>query len=800
MTFRNLNPIHFLARYWFPMALVTLMILAIPGVILFVLYLRGQDSVVNEWLEDHYQLSYHLSIPTWAASVILLVPLALVLLYLLKLKRKSLAVPSTFLWRKSIEDLHVNSLLQWLRQNVLLLLQILALLALIYGLMAFRFHGRTGEGKHYIIMIDNSASMAASDVEPSRLEWAKKEALQEIDGYSDTDFGMVIVFNSSAEILQSYTNQRGTLRRAVEGIPQTQRPTRIDEALSLADSLANPTRSTENEASRPANEQPGKERTYAPAEGMSAEVHLYSDGRFPPVPDFSLGNLNLQFHVAGKVVLEAPGAATPGGGREAKPVLKPDPDSSDNIGLVTLNAKRDDSDPRKLLVFATVMNFRPTPVRSTIQLEVLTKGDLTGIYEKTIDLPARRIKVEKEGENKKAQDLPGEGSVNFDLENLDDQNELVLHAKLKNYELSSGEGNQPVLGDKIKDKFPLDDDGWLVVGVIRKSRVLIVGKPNPVLTAFFEDDATREVAEITTMDPADLDKDSYQKDARNGAFDLIIFDRCGPKEEKDMPRSNTFFIGYPPPPWKLDAKNGSTEAKSVEAVVTPYVTGWLNKHPALRYLSALHEVGIENAFQMTDLPQRTPRLLEGNGNTILILTLNRGSFTDLVQAFPILTDDDPPRWNTDWPLRPSFPLFLRNVLYYLGNISDAAFEENVQPGQVKTLRPDQAVRRIEVAPPSGKLQVLEQKEGGTFFSFGGTDQVGIYRVQWEGGGQRSFAVNLLDAEESNIEPRSTIQIGAESLVAGRETHQPREMWKWFAVAALLLLLLEWYIYNKRIYI
>jgi hypothetical protein len=61
-------------------------------------------------------------------------------------------------------------------------------------------------------------------------------------------------------------------------------------------------------------------------------------------------------------------------------------------------------------------------------------------------------------------------------------------------------------------------------------------------------------------------------------------------------------------------------------------------------------------------------------------------------------------------------------------------------------------------------------------------------------------VNLLDAEESNIEPRSTIQIGAESLVAGRETHQPREMWKWFALAALLLLLLEWYIYNKRIYI
>src|SRR2546428_10302003 len=159
MTFRSLNPIRFLGRYWFPMALMVLVVLAVPGVILFVLYLQGRDGWVNEQLEEQFQLSYHLSIPSWAAFIVLLVPLAIVILYLLKLKRKPLAVPSTFLWRKSIEDLHVNSLLKWLRQNVLLLLQILTLLALIYGLMAFRFHGRTGEGKHYIIMIDNSASM-----------------------------------------------------------------------------------------------------------------------------------------------------------------------------------------------------------------------------------------------------------------------------------------------------------------------------------------------------------------------------------------------------------------------------------------------------------------------------------------------------------------------------------------------------------------------------------------------------------------------------------------------------------------
>jgi hypothetical protein len=171
-----------------------------------------------------------------------------------------LAVPSTFLWRKSIEDLHVNSLFQWLRQNVLLLLQLLTLLMLIYGILAPRFHGSTGRGKHYILMIDNSASMSATDVAPSRLEAAKLEALKEIDAASDDDSGMIIVFNSAAEIRQSYTSNRHLLRNVVKAIEPTQRITRLEEALTLADSLANPTRSTENESAKPADPEPGKER------------------------------------------------------------------------------------------------------------------------------------------------------------------------------------------------------------------------------------------------------------------------------------------------------------------------------------------------------------------------------------------------------------------------------------------------------------------------------------------------------------------------------------------------------------
>src|SRR5205807_7738248 len=151
-----------------------------PAAAVFLASLTGLDAGLNTWLTEHYALSYLIPLPAWAGWLLLLVPLLLILLYFLKLKRKPLHVPSTFLWKKSVEDLQVNSLFQWLRENVLLLLQLLTLLALSYAVMAFQFHGKSSDGVHYIIMIDNSASMAATDVAPSRLHEAKRLAHQEI--------------------------------------------------------------------------------------------------------------------------------------------------------------------------------------------------------------------------------------------------------------------------------------------------------------------------------------------------------------------------------------------------------------------------------------------------------------------------------------------------------------------------------------------------------------------------------------------------------------------------------------------
>src|SRR5262245_6929148 len=229
---------------WFPLSLGLILIAGVAGAVLLVLHLFGLSSPL-EGLTSSWTL------PLWAGIIVLLLPLLLLLLYFLKLRRHAVAVPSTFLWRKSIEDVHVNSLIQWLRQNVLLLLQLLTLFLFLFALLALQVQREGKSGRYYVILIDNSASMAAIDVAPSRLERARQEALKLIDSRDEADAGMVIAFNRRATVVQPFHTDRSLLRRAVRQIEQTQASTRIDEALLQADGRANPLRSADDQAARP---------------------------------------------------------------------------------------------------------------------------------------------------------------------------------------------------------------------------------------------------------------------------------------------------------------------------------------------------------------------------------------------------------------------------------------------------------------------------------------------------------------------------------------------------------------------
>src|SRR6185369_3109018 len=182
----------------------------------------------------------------WQWGVLALVPPAIVALYFLKLRRQPLEVPSTYLWKRSIEDMHVNSLWQRLRQNLLLFLQLLLVALAMLALMRPGWQGTKLQGDRFIFMVDNSASMSDTDEKgaKNRLVAAKKAVDGMIDQMSPGMTAMIISFADAPQVVQEFTDNRRLLHERLATIEPTVRGTDLRGALELADGLANPNRIT----------------------------------------------------------------------------------------------------------------------------------------------------------------------------------------------------------------------------------------------------------------------------------------------------------------------------------------------------------------------------------------------------------------------------------------------------------------------------------------------------------------------------------------------------------------------------
>jgi hypothetical protein len=279
----------------------------------------------------------------------------LLLLYFLRLRRRAAKVPTTFLWRRSVEDMQANVPFQRLRPSVLLLLQVLLVALVALALMQPRMDlGRAGGGRT-VIAVDVSASMGATDLGPgrTRLQVAKEQAAERVDrifggGLFAPDPGeaMVVAFSDGARILQPFTRSRADLLRAIEAIEQTDGGSRIGDALALARAFA------------PAA---GTEAPGAPAE-RPLSVELWSDGRIADLAEQALRpGETVTYHVVGRA------------------------DSGD-MGVESIAADRSVKDPGLVQVFATVRNDARVPAET--DLELLLDGQVRAVTPRPLQVPA----------------------------------------------------------------------------------------------------------------------------------------------------------------------------------------------------------------------------------------------------------------------------------------------------------------------------------------------------------------------------------------------------------------------------
>ncbi len=168
---------------------------------------------------------------------LLFVP-AVLAMYLLKLRRDEAVVPSTLLWTRLVADVEANAPWQRLRRSLLLLLQLL-LVAILAVLAARPFlEHPAGLARDVVLVLDTSASMAATDVAPSRLEAAKAEALDALRDLPTGGKVSVIAADSTARIVVNETTDLGRVRQALSTIKPSSASGNLGDAIELAGKLA----------------------------------------------------------------------------------------------------------------------------------------------------------------------------------------------------------------------------------------------------------------------------------------------------------------------------------------------------------------------------------------------------------------------------------------------------------------------------------------------------------------------------------------------------------------------------------
>lgn len=161
----------------------------------------------------------------------------IVALYFLKIRRPTRIVPALHLWPNQVRDRQASVPWQRLRFSWLLLLQLAAAAVLVGAALQPALAASATLARHSIVLLDDSASMQARDVQPSRLGDAKLQIAALIDQLGPQDRMTLVTVQATPRIVTSVIGDRDALHRALDGVSPTNGPADLSTALTLASGL-----------------------------------------------------------------------------------------------------------------------------------------------------------------------------------------------------------------------------------------------------------------------------------------------------------------------------------------------------------------------------------------------------------------------------------------------------------------------------------------------------------------------------------------------------------------------------------
>ncbi|HWE00984.1 MAG TPA: VWA domain-containing protein [Tepidisphaeraceae bacterium] len=477
-----------------------------------------------------------------------------------------------------------------------------------------------------------------------------------------------------------------------------------------------------------------------------ADIRLYSDGRVLDGNELSL---------RGHLVFEKIGT-----------------DTAKNIAIIALSARRNYERPTQVQVFARLANYGPDPAEAPVQLSV--DGDVIDVggtrVRNTFLLPDRWTRDQRDAWDKEHPDKPAIDSVEFQLD--------LTSAAIIKVEQMNKEG----------DVLEADDVAQVVVPPPKSLAVLLVTPGN-----FFLEKAINSLGlnKPDTLSPTGVAGYEATKPTQ---YDVIIFDRYKPTYIP--PAGNFIFFldgaraGLPEMRVKI-ARGADGNPVVLQDVG---VLDWKRDHPILKAMS-LTKLYVAEAVKL-DVPPEDEVLVDGLKGPLIVMD-HTGKSTNMVAAFDVL--------QSNWPLKVTFPIFLQNALQYLAVGGDMDVRQSLEPGATPTiprgdLQKIGSPMAIRLKGPAGTTMVNVPVSGD--FVLPALNHVGLYSTEPPVPQFERMAVNLLDPGESDTLPAERAPGDMSATIEDVKTTRARfELWWWIvAVAALPLLMIEWWVYTRRVHL
>jgi hypothetical protein len=158
----------------------------------------------------------------------------IVIFYILKIRLRRVPVSTVMFWSQIFEEKRPQSIWQRLRHLVSLLVQLAFLLLVGLALADPFWSWEKLQAQRIVLVVDNSASMNATDVAPSRLAAARDRASRLVRSLRARDEMAIVSVGSVPKVVCGLTGHQRTLQHAIDAIEPTDSPTRVPAAIELA--------------------------------------------------------------------------------------------------------------------------------------------------------------------------------------------------------------------------------------------------------------------------------------------------------------------------------------------------------------------------------------------------------------------------------------------------------------------------------------------------------------------------------------------------------------------------------------